>query len=39
MPHPCFCPIGDASDILCEITEETLAECSDCGWIGKYDKH
>jgi hypothetical protein len=39
MPHPCgFCPIGDASDVIGEITEETLAECASCGWIGKCEQ-
>jgi hypothetical protein len=38
MPHPCFCPIGDASDVIGGITEETLAECPSCGWIGKCEQ-
>jgi hypothetical protein len=35
MPHPCGTyPIGNASKVLGEITEATLAECPSCGWIG-----
>lgn len=38
MPLSCFYPIGDESRVIGEITEETLAECPSCGWIGKCEQ-